>query len=103
VFDFIVSNPPYVAEADRETLACEVRDYEPAQALFAGEDGLTAYRSLVPKAHAALKPGGWLVMEMGAGQADALREMLRDWDDATTVNDLQGIQRVICARKPFLP
>jgi release factor glutamine methyltransferase len=103
VFDFVVSNPPYVAEADRETLAPDVRDYEPAQALFAGDDGLAIYRRLVPKARACLKPGGWLVMELGAGQADPVQKLLAGWTSIAILRDLAGIERVICARKPFMP
>ena len=98
-FDVIASNPPYVAEADRETLAREVRDFEPAQALFAGADGLEVYRRLIPVAKAALKPGGWLVMEMGAGQADTLRRVLAGWNGVEIKRDLAGIERVISARR----
>jgi release factor glutamine methyltransferase len=97
-FDVIASNPPYVAEVDRETLAREVRDFEPAQALFAGADGLEIYRRLVPAAQAALKPGGWLVMEMGAVQADTLRKILADWKSLEIKRDLAGIERVVCAQ-----
>jgi release factor glutamine methyltransferase len=98
-FDVIASNPPYVAEADRETLAREVRDFEPAQALFAGADGREVYRRLIPVAKAALKPGGWLVMEMGAGQADTLRRVLAGWNGVEIKRDLAGIERVISARR----
>jgi release factor glutamine methyltransferase len=67
--DMIVSNPPYVRERDRASLAPDVRDFEPAQALFAGDDGLDVLRALVQAAAGALRPGGWLVTEMGDGQA----------------------------------
>jgi release factor glutamine methyltransferase len=99
-FDVIASNPPYVAEADRETLARDVRDFEPAQALLAGADGLAVYRRLAPAAKASLKPGGWLVMEIGAGQSDALRKILADWKSLEIRRDLAGIERVVCARQP---
>ena len=72
--DAVVSNPPYVAEADKETLQREVRDWEPARALFAGANGLDVYRRLVPEAWRVLKPGGLLAMELGFGQAEAVAE-----------------------------
>ena len=65
-FDLIVSNPPYVPEGDRATLQPEVRDYEPAEALFAGPDGLDVIRRLIPAAAQRLKPGGYLVFEIGS-------------------------------------
>jgi release factor glutamine methyltransferase len=75
--DLIVSNPPYVPERDREALQPEVRDNEPASALFAGQDGLAVIRQLVDRAWHDLGVGsGWLVFEFGAGQADAVRALL---------------------------
>jgi release factor glutamine methyltransferase len=101
-FELIVSNPPYVAERDRDTLAVEVRDFEPAQALFAGEDGLAVYRRLIPAARAALVPGGWIVLEIGFGQEPTVRELLRDagFEAIDFTPDLQGIARVASARRP---
>lgn len=96
-FDLVVSNPPYVAERDRATLATEVRDCEPALALFGGEDGLAVYRRLIPEAARLLHPGGWLMMELG--EAAAVRNLLKDWHDVEIRNDLAGIPRVILARK----
>jgi len=96
-FDMIVSNPPYVAE--NEELEAQVRDYEPTSALFAGPDGLDVYRRLIPQAQMALKAGGWLLLEMGQGQRDALAQLLREWDDVGFVADLQRIPRVACARR----
>jgi release factor glutamine methyltransferase len=96
-FDMIVSNPPYVAERDRATLQPEVRDYEPALALFAGDDGLAIYRRLIPEAARLLRPGGWLMMELG--HAPAVQAMLHDWHDVEIQNDLAGIPRVVIARK----
>jgi release factor glutamine methyltransferase len=99
--DLVVSNPPYVPERDRVTLAPDVRDYEPAAALFAGEDGLDVIRALVPAAAARLRPGGTLLMEIGAGQADAVQALLMasGFDPAEPVRDLQGIPRVVRARR----
>lgn len=99
-FDVVVSNPPYVPESDRPSLHPQVRDYEPAMALFAGSSGLDIYRRLVPQAWAALKPGGLLAMEIGHGQRDALAQMLNGWGAVEFFNDLQGIPRVVLARRP---
>jgi release factor glutamine methyltransferase len=100
-FEFVVSNPPYVAARDRESLSVEVRNFEPEQALFAGTDGLDIYRCLSPSAHEALVPGGFVLFEIGYGQADAITEILRasGFADIQFTNDLQGIERVISARR----
>ena len=98
--DLIVSNPPYVPEKDKAGLEPEVRDWEPAQALFAGEDGLGLYPRLILEAHRVLKPGGLFVAEMGLNQRDALLAMLNfGWDQVHTIADLAGIPRVISARR----
>ena len=96
-FDVMVSNPPYVAEG--EVLEAQVREYEPHGALFAGPTGLEVYRRLIPEAWEVLIPAGWLVMEMGHGQREALRELLAGWDAVSFVGDLQGIPRVAIARR----
>lgn len=98
-FDAIVSNPPYVAETERHELHPQVRDHEPAQALFAGATGLDIYRRLIPQVHAALKPGGLLALEIGHGQSEALSELLAGWQDVTLISDLQEIPRVVLVRK----
>ena len=100
-FDAIVSNPPYVAASERDSLPAEVREYEPAQALFAGPTGLEVYRRLIPDALPLLMPGGWLLMEIGQGQRDAVRALLNDadWVGVEYIPDLQGIPRVVVARK----
>jgi release factor glutamine methyltransferase len=97
-FDLVVSNPPYIAARDRATLAPEVRDHEPALALFGGEDGLAVYRRLIPEAARLLRPGGWLMMELG--DALAVRAMYADWIGVQVLNDLAGIARVLIARRP---
>ena len=99
-WDAIVSNPPYVSTADRSTLHPQVRDHEPAIALFAGPSGLDIYRRLIPQAHAALKPNGLLALELGHNQRDAIAELLADWQALRFVDDLQHIPRVALARKP---
>ena len=100
--DVIVSNPPYVAERDRSALAADVRDYEPATALFGGNDGLDVLRQLVPAAARALRPGGWFVSEFGYGQADDVSTLIGREETlqlVRVVSDLAGIDRVIVARK----
>jgi release factor glutamine methyltransferase len=99
-FDAIVSNPPYVPEADRATLHPQVREFEPSGALFAGSDGLAIYRRLIPQARAALVPNGLLAFEIGHGQRDAIAQLLADWNLVRFLDDLQGIPRVALARKP---
>ena len=95
--DLIVANPPYVAQRDAAQLAPEVRDHEPHVALFAGADGLDAYRRLLPAGRERLTRGGRLVLEIGHGQADAivdLAEAARLRLEHTR-QDLQGITRVV--------
>jgi len=99
--DMIVSNPPYVPERDRASLAPDVRDFEPAQALFAGDDGLDVLRALVQAAAGALRPGGWLVTEMGAGQAPGVEALIARTAGLTLGHvrpDLRGIARVVVAK-----
>lgn len=98
-FDAIVSNPPYVSEADAPDLHPQVRDHEPSTALFAGPTGLDIYRRLIPQAHAALEPGGLLALEFGHGQREALADLLANWRDLRFFDDLQHIPRVALAEK----
>ncbi|MGA7242529.1 MAG: peptide chain release factor N(5)-glutamine methyltransferase, partial [Terracidiphilus sp.] len=92
-FEIIVSNPPYVAAVDRDSLSIEVRDYEPALALFAGDDGLSIYLHLIPQAFAALVPGGFIALEIGYGQQPAIHSLLATagFIDIQFTPDLQGI------------
>ena len=99
-FDLIVSNPPYVPEQDRQNLQPEVRDYEPARALYAGDDGLSVLRRLVDETAARLKPEGRLIFEFGFGQSDAVRALLSNTRSMVLLDlrrDLQGIPRVAVA------
>ncbi|HEY1209834.1 MAG TPA: peptide chain release factor N(5)-glutamine methyltransferase [Terracidiphilus sp.] len=100
-FEIVVSNPPYVPNADRATLSVEVREHEPALALLAGDDGLDVFRRLIPAAFGALTPGGFLTLEIGYGQSTAIAEMLTraGFEQIEFVPDLQGIPRVACARR----
>ena len=100
--DLIVSNPPYVAENDRATLQPEVRDWEPALALFAGPGGLDFYGRLIPEAARVLRPGGSLVVELGAGQSAAVGALFdAHWERPSITQDLAGIDRVLHARRKF--
>jgi release factor glutamine methyltransferase len=99
--DFIVSNPPYVTEEDWKTLQPEVRDYEPKQALVAGKTGLEFIQKLVKGAPAYLKPGGYLVFEIGYGQKEDVLSLFSKSDKWISVDchdDLSGIPRVVVAQ-----
>jgi release factor glutamine methyltransferase len=100
-FGLVVSNPPYIPAADRESLSAEVRDYEPSLALFAGADGLDAYRRLIPQAFSVLTPGGHILLEVGYGQAQAVGAILErnGFFNLRHLADLQGIPRVLDAMR----
>ena len=99
-FDFIVSNPPYVSRAEWEVLPPDVRDFEPRRALLAGESGLELIERLVRRAGTFLKPGGYLVFEIGEGQRDRVLGLFgRRWTEIETAWDLAGKPRVITARR----
>ncbi len=105
IFDLIVANPPYVPERDRPALQPEVRDYEPAVALFAGEDGLLIIDRLLKEAASRLAAGALLLFEFGFGQAAAVEELISNTPGLTMVGlrrDLQGIPRVAIARRTAL-
>lgn len=96
-FDLVIANPPYV-ESNAE-LAPEVREHEPAAALFAGSDGLDAYRALVPQLPALLEPGGIAVLEMGHRQADAVSALAARGGMKTELRrDLAGRPRALILR-----
>ena len=99
-FDVIASNPPYVPTADRASLHPQVREHEPAAALFAGPDGFDVYRRLIPQARAALRPNGLLALEIGQGQREAIASLLSGWNELRLLDDLQQIPRIALARKP---
>src|SRR5712671_5162502 len=92
--DFVVSNPPYVGESEAEQVQLEVRKFEPRNAVFAGPTGLEVIARLIPQAHAKLKPGGWLVMEISGTISAEVERMLRDWNEVQVKPDLQSIPRV---------
>jgi release factor glutamine methyltransferase len=98
-FDFIVSNPPYVGELEADQVQVEVRKFEPRSAVFAGPTGTEVIARLIPQAHAALRPGGWLTMEISGTIVERTRQLLTGWEEIRIENDLQGIPRVAAARK----
>ncbi len=100
-FDFVVSNPPYVGFGEADKVQRSVFDFEPKMAVFAGQNGLDVIGPLIQQAHPALKPGGWLALEMGYSMRDAVADLLSPtmWDDIRVLPDLQGIPRVIAAQK----
>jgi len=95
----IVANPPYVPEDTRETLMPDVRDWEPEGALFCGPDALLHYRRLAAEARDWLAADGFVAMEVGAGQASEVAELLRGagWHSVEVRRDLAGIPRVVAA------
>jgi release factor glutamine methyltransferase len=99
-FDVIVSNPPYVALTDAKNLPREVREHEPAEALFAGGQGLDVYPALIDHAKRALSPNGTFVVEVGYNGTAQVRSLLPEplWSDLCVTRDLAGIDRVISAR-----
>ncbi len=100
-FDFVVSNPPYVGFNEADKVQRSVFEFEPRMAVFAGENGLDVIRPLVGQAHVALKPGGWLALEIGYTMREMVVNLLSPtmWDDVHVVPDLQGIPRVVAAKK----
>jgi release factor glutamine methyltransferase len=97
--DVLVSNPPYVPATDQPSLQREVRDYEPKVALFGGPTGLEIYQRLIVDATRVLRPGGWLLLELGYNSLDPVRAMLESgWTDIAVMHDLAGFPRVLATR-----
>ena len=96
-FDLIVSNPPYISIADFKDLQAEVRDYEPSMALTDDKDGLTIIRKILDQAPPFLKPGGYLLIEIGIAQAISVGNMIAPdtWQAFEILPDLQGIPRMV--------
>ncbi len=101
-FALLVANLPYVPKKEFEKLPRDIKDFEPRQALWGGEDGLSLIRVLVRQAHEYLKRGGWALLEVGDGQAPAVVTLLQQtdaYDYVETVKDFNGIERVVRARR----
>ncbi len=100
-FELMVANPPYIPSGDLATLMPEVRDFEPHLALDGGADGLAAYRALARQAGTVLAPGGWLLVEVGIGQAAAVQELFASagLTEILVTRDLAGVERVVGGRR----
>jgi release factor glutamine methyltransferase len=101
-FDLIVSNPPYVAGPEFATLQAEVRDWEPRLALDGGKDGLDFYHRLLQDCPVQLRPGGWLVMEVGSTQSESVMRMAKSQDNLSECRlsyDYAGLPRVVSVRR----
>ena len=98
-FDLVIANPPYIPEGDRQTLQPEIVDHEPSGALFAGEQGLDAYRTVVPQVPEILAPGAKLFLEIGIGQGPSVSEILsrHGFTGLGERQDLSGISRCLFA------
>jgi release factor glutamine methyltransferase len=99
-FDLLVSNPPYVGESEEDQVQLEVRKFEPRTAVFAGHTGTEVIARLIPQARAALRPCGWLVLEVSGTIAEGVRQLLRGWDSVEITADLQSLPRVARAQAP---
>lgn len=98
-FDVVISNPPYVGLHEAEGMQREVRDFEPHVALFGGETGAEVYEKIVEQSREVLRPGGWLLFELGWRSLDPVRAMLTDgWSEIEAIGDLASIPRVLVAR-----
>ena len=102
-FDLIVSNPPYISGEDMENLQAEVRRFEPLSALTDGADGLSIIKKIVDDAPQFLKPRGFLLLEIGFGQADDVEQMFDEniWKSVEILPDLQNIPRIVKANLVF--
>jgi release factor glutamine methyltransferase len=101
LFDIIVSNPPYIPTGDIGSLQPEVRNFEPMEALDGGMDGLDFYRAIIPLAPDHLNPGGWLLFEVGIGQAVSVLDLFTAtgrFSELFTAKDPAGIERVVGGR-----
>ena len=97
-FDIIVSNPPYVSAEEMEVLQPEVKNYEPASALYGGEDGLDFYRRIIHESPYYMAAGGYLVMEVGYRQAWRIKSLLEEekvFGKIAVIKDLNGIDRIV--------
>jgi release factor glutamine methyltransferase len=100
-FDLIISNPPYIKLADINLLQPEIKNYEPAEALNGGGDGLSYYRTIIPAAKTYLKSNGILMLEIGLGQSDEIKRMAEDagFIRISLLRDYAGIERIFIAAK----
>lgn len=100
IFDFIISNPPYISTGEIQNLQPEIKDWEPLNALDGGPDGLGFYREIIPASRKFLRENGMLMLELGAGCADDVAGMLEDavYTEVEALKDYAGIKRIIQAK-----
>jgi len=100
-FDIIVTNPPYINQADYDALDKKVHDFEPSQALVSGEDGLNHIRAIISQADHHLNPGGWLLMEIGYDQRNAAETLMQEhgFDEIRTFSDYGGFDRIVAGKR----
>ena len=101
-FDLIVSNPPYISKEMMKELQPEIKDYEPATALYGGEDGLDFYRRIISESPVYLAQGSHVILEMGYGQAEKVKNLIEQnnsFEDIGITKDFSGIDRVIKAQR----
>jgi release factor glutamine methyltransferase len=100
-FDFVVSNPPYVAFSEADKVQKSVQEFEPTMAVFAGLHGIDVIVPLIEQGHRSLKSGGWLALEIGYSMRDVVVNLFDPtmWEDVRVMPDLQGIPRVVTAKK----
>ncbi len=101
LFDLVISNPPYIGRCEAPSLTREVRDHEPALALYGGEEGYEFYAGLIAQSAPQLTPGGLLVLELGHDSLPAVQPLIDAplWTNVSVTNDLAGIPRVIAAER----
>ena len=100
LFDLIISNPPYISLVEQDKLPAEVIKYDPKISLFAGRDGLNAYKRIIPNLAKFLNPDGLVVLEIGASQGIQVKNMMNaaGFIDAKIVKDLSGKDRLVAAK-----
>jgi release factor glutamine methyltransferase len=103
-FDLVVSNPPYVLETERPSLQPEVRDWEPAEALYVKDDGLKFYRCIINYCKDHLRSGGWVACEMASQRSTAIEKLFRvaGFHEVQIINDLAGFERHVIGQKTEL-
>jgi release factor glutamine methyltransferase len=100
-FDLVVSNLPYVLETERASLQPEIRDWEPAEALYVKDDGLKFYRGIIDYCKKHLRPGGWVACEMASQRSTAIEKLFREagFHEVQIINDLAGFERHLIGQK----
>lgn len=101
-FDYLVTNPPYISDAEWDVVPPNVKDHEPVLALRAGSDGLDMIRPLIERAHECVRPGGLVLIETAASHAEQAAEIARTNAHLTGVHvlkDFEGLPRVVCATR----